>query len=854
VSVSLKIKIFEPSGTRILNVQKSSLTIGSASHCDIVLDHATVSPEHTRAWIESGRIWIQDLGSPSGTALNDIRLPALKPMLVRDLDVLRLGESPSTLGLEAITVRAPVVKLKATEPTAKEAAPVEAKALSNVEFEKKREEAETLAREVADLRLQLQMATLEKSSADEMSQQLTALREETQRVQDQRIKWDESLRQIEEEKASLRKKVEAEMADFRAKTLADFKKAAGAEANQQAFILHEQIKALQTERDGLEGKLQQTESDKLSLRRKLEQDIAEVKARSEADLKRVEGHESGEVARLLSQIKKIESERSSLEDSVAKVEAEKQALRKGLERELAEVKTKSAAEIKRLTAEVEHFADLQAQIKKLQGEKQELSESLRTSERTWTEKLRAVNTVKEDKTGLYEQIEKLQGEKHALSETLRASERSWAEKLRAADVEKLSLRKAFDKELTEFKSKSVNEIKKAASSEANEQAAAMREEIEKLHQQRHLLSESLRETEGERDTLRHNLKKGSAGDTQRLNMLSSEVKKLNEQRDADRKLYERELAEAKAMAFKDANSIMLQEQQRTEAWKHDAVDSLARQLQKFSQQVARTFATQPVTLEIVREWESDVVQFLRKVILSDADAAPRINGRQRADAAPPEATVLEKRDSRESRRARRRREARASQMWRSVAMACLILALALAGVWMGSAYFRQRGARSLSSQAPVPALTPVTAKVPDHKPPERPHRYEPKMSKKYRSSYTDNVLYLENYVGAEENIDFHKRWLLELNKVASSDWKIDSWTLAPVAVEEQSLIQDLSRMKGTIMTDKIQEGVNKMHAREDKFMHDLDGVFKNRAGTERYLKFKRAFYLRNQAYLTSKDQ
>ncbi len=57
---SLKVKIFDAGGTQVIPVPKSNLTIGSAKHCDVVLNHASVQGEHLRAWFDGGRVWIQD--------------------------------------------------------------------------------------------------------------------------------------------------------------------------------------------------------------------------------------------------------------------------------------------------------------------------------------------------------------------------------------------------------------------------------------------------------------------------------------------------------------------------------------------------------------------------------------------------------------------------------------------------------------------------------------------------------------------------------------------------------------------------------------------------------------------------
>ncbi|MGZ3721936.1 MAG: FHA domain-containing protein [Bdellovibrionales bacterium] len=619
MSVSLKVKIFDSKGTRILQVAKSTLTIGSASHCDVVLEDPSVQPEHTRAWLDGGRIWIQDMGSTSGTALNDIRLPALKPMLVRDLDVLRLGESQSTLGLEAILVRAPVVKPKVADPVAKESTVPEPKGLSNVELQKRREEAAQLARELAELRLQLQMGNLEKSSNEEMGQQLANLRGEIERVQEQKAKWDENLRQMEAEKLAMHKNIDKELLEFKAKALKDLKKAAS------------------------------------------EESIAKIQT-------------------LNHEIKKLQEQRQILTEGLAQAEAEKEALR-------VEIKKTASSETERNTVAVN------AEIKKLVEQKNKLNESLKQ-----------------------------------------------------AELEKESLRKSFEKDKTDNKGKS----------------------------------------------------------------------------------------------SKDVNAALLIEAQKFETWKNEAMSEMSRLMQKVSSQKSRHWAGQALTQDMIGEWENEINQNLRRVILNEQETvsvSQLKTGR-----------LSESDSEREARRTKRRRQARANgRALRSLTMTSLILGIIVLSIWVGTAYYKSRTGRSLTSSSQVPERSAVE---PDRKAEHTARKYDPKKSKKYRSSYTENVLYLENYVAAEENAEFRKQWMTELNRVASNDWKVDTWSISPIGVLEQNLVQDLEHIKTTINPDKEQEGIEKMHAREGKFLKDLDAVFKTHANVERFLKFKRSFYQRNQAYLS----
>lgn len=230
MSSALKVKIFDAKGTQILPVAKSTVTVGSASHCDVVLNHPSVQPEHIRAWSEGGRIWVQDLGGATGTFLNGIRLPALKPMLVRELDILKLGECPSTLGLEPNLVRAPVVKAKATTDIS-EFTITDITALTSkrdlektvvrapVEAPKALEVPGAMSessREIAELKLQLQMARLDQRALSEMRQELEAKSVELERAA-------RDLQQVDQERKASRKTFEDELSEARLKALRDLK-------------------------------------------------------------------------------------------------------------------------------------------------------------------------------------------------------------------------------------------------------------------------------------------------------------------------------------------------------------------------------------------------------------------------------------------------------------------------------------------------------------------------------------------------------------------------------------------------------------------------------------------------------
>ena len=721
MNVSLKVKIFDDKGTRVLQVSKSTLTIGSASHCDVVFDDPSVSPEHTRAWLEGGRIWVQDLGSPNGTALNEIRLPALKPMLVRDLDVLRLGESTSTLGLEAIVVRAPVVKPKVAETTAaSSSAAAEAKSLSAPELEKRKDEAQRLARELADLKLHVQMARLEKAAAEEMSRQLENLKDEIKNVHDQKEKWDQSLQRMEAEKHKMRLEVEREVAEFKVKAMNEMKKATLSAGEMRV--------------------------------RELAADSRIVKDKYETQIKHLLEEKDA-------QIRKLREEN----------EAQVEKLRAANEAQLARTREQHDA----LMAKIREQTDLQ--LREMQNEKSAQVRHTRDESEKEVRQLR-------------DQLE--------------------------------TQRKLFEKELAEFKSKALKEVQRATTEEAGQQIKPLHEELKKYQAACKKLEKDLADTRAR---------------------LQSETS----MHESTRQEMEKQLSDVRAKSFKELSAHMLTEAQKVEKWKQDQASAFEKSVHMLARQKMRTWTAQGLDPDAVHDWEADINYAFRKIILNENEPQPAKRsqaGSHTHEEYPPAHTRKEEKKANMSAR-------KVLKRWRPFAFPALFAFLIGGGLWFIAPFFRQYASRTLSSQTPAP--TGSQAAVRSAAIPAPPGPYNPKQSKRYRNSYTENVIFLENYVGAEQNVDFRRRWQTELNKIATTEWKLDSWSIAPIAVEEQNLIKDLSKIRDSIhTTDQEAAGVERMRARETKYLRDLEAIFKGRAGVERFLKFKRAFYQRNKAYLT----
>ena len=70
----------------------SSTIIGRSQESGIVLNHISIARRHARLTIDSGQLFIEDLGSASGTYVDGKRLPPNSSRLIEDSADVRLGE------------------------------------------------------------------------------------------------------------------------------------------------------------------------------------------------------------------------------------------------------------------------------------------------------------------------------------------------------------------------------------------------------------------------------------------------------------------------------------------------------------------------------------------------------------------------------------------------------------------------------------------------------------------------------------------------------------------------------------------------------------------------------------------
>jgi hypothetical protein len=80
-----------------LDLRLNRLIIGRSNECDVAIPHGPVSRRHALLWREGGRLWLEDLGSANGTAVNGT--PIRDAFEVFDADVIAFAESSHLMRL-----------------------------------------------------------------------------------------------------------------------------------------------------------------------------------------------------------------------------------------------------------------------------------------------------------------------------------------------------------------------------------------------------------------------------------------------------------------------------------------------------------------------------------------------------------------------------------------------------------------------------------------------------------------------------------------------------------------------------------------------------------------------------------
>ncbi len=97
----MKITVTQPGVEKVYICNAPDLVIGRAakgSDVEVQIDiDPSISRRHLRAWIDEGKLWVEDLGSAWGTRVNGVTID--KPTCLAAGDRLHIGDSILTISL-----------------------------------------------------------------------------------------------------------------------------------------------------------------------------------------------------------------------------------------------------------------------------------------------------------------------------------------------------------------------------------------------------------------------------------------------------------------------------------------------------------------------------------------------------------------------------------------------------------------------------------------------------------------------------------------------------------------------------------------------------------------------------------
>jgi diguanylate cyclase (GGDEF)-like protein len=87
------VSIYGPNLGRRWSLDRDEMIVGRESDCDVMVPIDTISRRHCKLHRRGGAIFVVDLGSTNGTALNDDALPPQEEFVLRSGDRIRVGSA-----------------------------------------------------------------------------------------------------------------------------------------------------------------------------------------------------------------------------------------------------------------------------------------------------------------------------------------------------------------------------------------------------------------------------------------------------------------------------------------------------------------------------------------------------------------------------------------------------------------------------------------------------------------------------------------------------------------------------------------------------------------------------------------
>ncbi len=120
--------------------------------------------------------------------------------------------------------------------------------------------------------------------------------------------------------------------------------------------------------------------------------------------------------------------------------------------------------------------------------------------------------------------------------------------------------------------------------------------------------------------------------------------------------------------------------------------------------------------------------------------------------------------------------------------------------------------------------------------------FNPNLTPNFKETYTENVLYTENYLGNERSSSYHDLWIKELNKFVLDDLNLSEEATVNLVAAESVLLKNLEEQRAKITNKQLKEGIKKLEDIESDAVVKMSQLLGGENNYEKYYKFKNDFY------------
>lgn len=120
--------------------------------------------------------------------------------------------------------------------------------------------------------------------------------------------------------------------------------------------------------------------------------------------------------------------------------------------------------------------------------------------------------------------------------------------------------------------------------------------------------------------------------------------------------------------------------------------------------------------------------------------------------------------------------------------------------------------------------------------------FSPKKTSEFKSTYTDRVLYTENFAELSLQKEYREDWILELQTFFVDDLELSENALVPFISQEANMIKELVDQSKRINGKFIEQGIAKMREIEDEFVTKLKSNLRSDKDYKKIMDFQKKHF------------